>query len=92
MFVAVYLRSKPELVYERIKARGRPEESGMSLDYLQLLHESHEDWLMGEQNSIPVVVLDADKPISTIIEDYKLVEEKIKEKNMSKAKRKISFN
>lgn len=76
----VYLRSTPEVVHERVKSRGRPEESGLSLEYLQQLHDSHEKWLMTDDerfNTIPVLVLDADKTLSEIYEQYKKNEEKI---------------
>lgn len=76
----VYLRSTPEVVYERVKARGRPEESGLSLEYLQQLHKSHEQWLMTDDerfNTIPVLVLDADKTLEEIVEQYKKNENKI---------------
>lgn len=42
----VYLRTTPEVVYERMKARGRSEETSVSLDYLKQLHDLHEDWLV----------------------------------------------
>lgn len=42
----VYLRTTPEVVYERMKARGRSEETSVSLDYLKQLHDLHEDWLI----------------------------------------------
>ncbi|KAG5861415.1 hypothetical protein JTB14_012475 [Gonioctena quinquepunctata] len=76
----VYLRSTPEVVYERVKERGRPEESGISLQYLKGLHESHERWLMTDDerfNTIPVLVLDADKTLEDIMEQYRKNEEKI---------------
>ncbi|KAL1494974.1 hypothetical protein ABEB36_010472 [Hypothenemus hampei] len=76
----VYLRSSPAVVYERMKARGRPEESGVSLEYLQQLHDSHEQWLMTDDerfNTIPVLVLDADKSLEEIKQQYKRNENKI---------------
>lgn len=70
----VYLRSTPDVVYERMKARGRPEESNVSLEYLQQLHDSHERWLMSNDekfNEIPVLVLDADATLDEIVQQYK---------------------
>lgn len=43
----IYLRASPEICYERVKKRGRLEESPINITYLQLLHELHEDWLGG---------------------------------------------
>ncbi|XP_017772573.1 PREDICTED: deoxynucleoside kinase-like isoform X2 [Nicrophorus vespilloides] len=76
----VYLRSSPEIVYERIMRRARPEEKSMSLDYLKQLHESHERWLMTDDerfNTIPVLVLDANTALEDIVEQYKLNENRI---------------
>ncbi|XP_023023109.1 deoxynucleoside kinase isoform X2 [Leptinotarsa decemlineata] len=76
----VYLRSSPEVVYERVKERGRPEETGVSLQYLTELHESHERWLMTDDeklNTTPVLVLDADRTREEIMEQYRKNEEKI---------------
>lgn len=63
----IYLRSNPEICFERMKIRNRKEESGVSLDYLKLLHKKHEDWLFHKKEvancvaNIPVLVLDRDK-------------------------------
>lgn len=74
----VYLRSTPEVVYERVRARARPEEDGLTLEYLKQLHESHEKWLMTEEfNTAPVLVLDADRTLEEIKEQYRNNERKI---------------
>ncbi|XP_044252627.1 deoxynucleoside kinase-like isoform X2 [Tribolium madens] len=73
----VYLRSTPEVVYERIKARGRPEERRISLDYLRDLHQSHEEWLMKENSETPVLVMDADKTLEEVKDQFKQNEKRI---------------
>ena len=52
----IYLQCSPEVAYERVLKRQRTGEDGVSLDYLQMLHEKHEEWLMNEKD-IPVFVL-----------------------------------
>lgn len=69
----IYLRSDPELLFARIKARGRPEETGLSLEYLRALHELHEDWLVrgkyGEPPA-PVYIIDANTPREKVVALY----------------------
>src|SRR5690625_4689393 len=55
--IAVYLRSTPEIVYERMLKRARSEESCVPLKYLQELHELHENWLIRRQNKTQVYAI-----------------------------------
>ena len=53
----VYLRTDPEVVFERIKKRSRNEEKTIPLDYLRCLHRLHERWLnprgdVGENDAV----------------------------------------
>lgn len=41
----IYLQLDPEVCLKRIIQRNRNEETGISIEYLQLLHEKHEAWL-----------------------------------------------
>ena len=41
----IYLRADPETCAKRMSKRGRPEEQGVTVDYLKQLHEKHERWL-----------------------------------------------
>jgi len=68
----VYLRTTPEVVYNRMKARGRSEESTISLKYLTELHQLHENWLIhGLRNRpAPVLVLDGDLELEDIESEY----------------------
>lgn len=43
--LVIYLRTTPEVAYQRLKARARSEEKIVSLEYLQDLHNLHEKWL-----------------------------------------------
>jgi deoxyadenosine/deoxycytidine kinase len=40
--VLVYLSARPETCLERIKQRGRPQENGMTLDYLKMIHGGYQ--------------------------------------------------
>lgn len=58
----IYLRTKPETCFERLQRRARSEESGVSLEYLQSIHEKHEAWLMDEEHDDPVANSVKDMP------------------------------
>ncbi|CAG9763361.1 unnamed protein product [Ceutorhynchus assimilis] len=71
--LVVYLRTTPEVVYDRMMERNRQEEKAVSLDYLKALHQIHEDWLYHKtlfKVPAPVIVLDADLDKSLIREEY----------------------
>lgn len=76
----VYLRTSPEVVFERMKTRARSEESCVPLKYLEELHVSHEDWLVhrkrGNPNT-PVLILNADLDLENIGSEYKRSEDSI---------------
>jgi len=55
----IYLRSSPEVSYERIKRRNRDGEETIPLEYLKQLHDLHDSWLM-DNEELNVLVLDAD--------------------------------
>jgi deoxyadenosine/deoxycytidine kinase len=39
--ILIYLSARPETCLERIKERGRPQEAGITLEYLQTIHEGY---------------------------------------------------
>nr|XP_020458157.1 deoxycytidine kinase-like isoform X1 [Monopterus albus] len=63
----IYLSAPPKKCMERLEQRGRPEEKGVKLDYLEKLHIQHERWLIKKSTEIhfeklkqiPVLQLDA---------------------------------
>ncbi len=71
-FRIVYLRATPETCLERIQARHRSEEETIDLNYLQALHECHEDWLVKHSctNSFPpVLIVDANQTQERVYTD-----------------------
>ncbi|XP_059610560.1 deoxynucleoside kinase [Phlebotomus argentipes] len=68
----VYLRTDPEVAYERVRARARSEESCVPLEYLREIHERYENWLIHGQHHrpAPVMVLDGNLDLSLIGDEY----------------------
>ena len=62
----IYLKTDPSICYERLKKRNRHEETDVSLQYLQQLHDKHEAWLVHKSDvadyikDVPVLILDCD--------------------------------
>lgn len=60
----IYLRAEPEVCFERMQKRKRESEDTVSLSYLELIHQRHDDFLLHKKNvdqtiaHIPVLVLD----------------------------------
>jgi|UniRef100_A0A6C0BQ52 deoxyadenosine/deoxycytidine kinase len=54
----VYLQCDPTISYERLKKRNRKGEESVHFDYIKLLHEKHEDWLINKKSDIPIYVVD----------------------------------
>ncbi|KAJ0177458.1 hypothetical protein K1T71_007467 [Dendrolimus kikuchii] len=65
----VYLKTSPEIVWERMIKRGRAEESEVPLEYLKEVHESYERWLSSPDVGCEVLTIDANKPIDKVTED-----------------------
>lgn len=53
----VYLRCPPQKVMDRIKVRSREEERDIPFEYIQNLHDLHEDWLIMRKFPVPAPVL-----------------------------------
>lgn len=74
----IYLRTSPEVAYQRIKQRGRPEEMSIPFEYIRQLNQLHETWLDNCQNNgILVFIINADANLDTLADEYRLCKCKI---------------
>ena len=73
----VYLRTKPEIVHQRILQRARKEEKTVPLSYIEALHKIHEDWLHHKTTypvPAPVLEIDANSSLSEMLEQISTFE------------------
>lgn len=69
----MYLRTTPEVVYQRMRARARKEEETVSIEYLKEIHEIHEDWLYRQtlfSLPAPVMIIDGDKSLEEMVPQF----------------------
>lgn len=69
----VYLRTSPEKCMERIKRRSRDEETSVSMELLDSLHERYEEWLIKKSKfhiPAPVVVVDGNRSLKDMFQFY----------------------
>lgn len=69
----VYLQTTPEVCLERVRRRARKEETAMSLNFLNDLHELHEDLLIRRASNVlpvPVLVLEANRDAREMFKIY----------------------
>ena len=80
----VYLRTDPEIAYDRMKKRGREEETGDSgppLAYLEIVHKSYEDWLISQKFGplkSKIIVLDGNQELVLMNKHYEEYQDQIR--------------
>ena len=63
----IYLRTPVDTCVDRIHQRSRTSEDGIPREYLQKVHDLHEDW-MARLPSDRVLVLDGTRPVAELVE------------------------
>ncbi|KKP35336.1 MAG: hypothetical protein UR26_C0006G0020 [candidate division TM6 bacterium GW2011_GWF2_32_72] len=79
----IYLQTDPQVCFDRMKNRNRTEENAIPLDYIQKLHNKHEEWLIKKNGVVPyiantpVLVLECNEDFENNIVQQQLHVEKI---------------
>uniref|UniRef100_A0AAY5K9Y2 Thymidine kinase 2, mitochondrial n=1 Tax=Esox lucius TaxID=8010 RepID=A0AAY5K9Y2_ESOLU len=76
----VYLQTSPQTCLERLKVRCREEEKVIPLEYLEVVHQLYEDWLIKKTSfhiPAPVLVISADDDMQKMLHQYEENREKI---------------
>ena len=58
--LVIYLRTRPEVLVERIMRRGRESEKNIPIGYLEQLNESYETWIAAYSATNRVLVIDSE--------------------------------
>ena len=76
----IYLKAKPETCLNRLKNRGRVEESSVTLEYLKDIHQKHEEWL---SSNTDVLVIDSEATAHEIASQTAAVASKLLNESFS---------
>ena len=81
----IYLQTDPEVAFRRVQNRNRKEEtSKIKLEYIEDLHELHEDWLVRKVKFQPlsakVITVKANAELDELESEYARVKDKILDK------------
>ncbi|XP_063731191.1 thymidine kinase 2, mitochondrial isoform X2 [Eleginops maclovinus] len=76
----VYLQTSPQTCHKRLKQRSREEEKVIPLEYLESIHQLHEDWLIRKSSfplPAPVLVIPADHDLQEMLHQFEENRDKI---------------
>jgi deoxynucleoside kinase len=74
--VVIYLRTTPDIAFQRVTKRNRQEEMALPQAYFEEMHRLHENWLIHRNSTdsadLPtVIIIDANRDLSTLGYTYR---------------------
>lgn len=75
--LCIYLRTEPEVCYERVRYRNRIGEQKITLDYLKNCHKSHEQWIseLPPNTHLRIIEVGTKSPEKILTEVLKILED-----------------
>lgn len=71
-FKTVYIRTSPEIAYQRVQKRERQEETSLTIEYLKKIHNIHEEWLYHQtlfKVPTPILIFDGNKNLEEMLSE-----------------------
>lgn len=65
----LYLRTTPQVCFNRKKERGRLEETSVGIKYLELLHAKNEKWLCKSPEAVPRIVINGEQSREDVLDE-----------------------
>lgn len=72
MDLIVYIRTSPEIAYQRVQKRERQEETSLTIEYLKKIHNIHEEWLYHQtlfKVPTPILIFDGNKNLEEMLSE-----------------------
>lgn len=85
----IYLRSSPNVAFDRLVERNRREEQPVTKDYVNLIHTLHEHWLnqtcgirVNSAKQVPIRIVDQNKGLNQLKVEYYMIANEIMSENI----------
>lgn len=67
--IILYIKTSPELCFERMKQRNRDSERGVSFDYIKKVHDQYEEYIENIKKDVSVYEINGNNNVDTVIKD-----------------------
>lgn len=75
--IVLYIKTTPEVAFNRIKNRGRYEELAVDFDYIKKVHYFYEEFV--RNTKLKVITINGDKALNEVLEEVRMIIEKLRE-------------